>query len=503
MDILSKCRKWHEEDEHQKIIDLLEALPFEERTMEIDMELARAYNNLGNSDNVEGRRMLKTALELMQQYEDELGETYSWNFRMGYALCYLEQEGKALQHFEKALYLHPGDDPKLNTREEIEEFIAYCRQKITIPCFDKSFKERVEECWNTFAEMEEELRRTMYNDKGQISGTDIVSKVEETLHLVFYDVSFEMGFNGEKHELILTPEGDKVKLFELVYFRNHAPKEVLKHWNILVGRQPLQKIGLRTDDGWEVSGDDVRIWVEEQGEYSFSISAWCEKLLPMLKEEEGRAWWMLTTLTDQVLGEISHMRYIDGFDVLEKPKEEPSIFLSQLPQRLKNCGIELSTDPEECLESYLCYTANPEDDTYEDRRMDIMSGSTTCVPLLNGYIGSDNYFMDNLHADGVVAGFLFYPLDTLFEEEGSDKIFEFRDKLEKVLISGDGPEVLRIIGGATGIYCGYVDFIAWDIQAALDKIKDFFESTDIAWVRFSTFRRKAGTVILKNTPEED
>ena len=33
-------------------------------------------------------------------------------------------------------------------------------------------------------------------------------------------------FNGEKHELILTPEGDKVKLFELVYFQKHAPKEM-------------------------------------------------------------------------------------------------------------------------------------------------------------------------------------------------------------------------------------------------------------------------------------
>ena len=44
----------------------------------------------------------------------------------------------------------------------------------------------------------------------------------------------------------------------------------------------------------------------------------------MLRKEEGRAWWMLTTLTDQVLGEISHMWYIDGFDVLEGPRAEPS-----------------------------------------------------------------------------------------------------------------------------------------------------------------------------------
>ena len=30
--------------------------------------------------------------------------------------------------------------------------------------------------------------------------------MQETLNLVFDEISFEMGFNGEKHELILTPE---------------------------------------------------------------------------------------------------------------------------------------------------------------------------------------------------------------------------------------------------------------------------------------------------------
>ena len=119
---------------------------------------------------------------------------------------------------------------------------------------------------------------------------------------------------GEKHELILTPEGDKVKLFELVYFQKHAPKEVLEHWNILVGRQPLQNIGLRTEDGWDISGEDVQIWLEEQGENSFAITAYCEKLLPMLREEEGRAWWMLTTLTDQV--PVSYTHLVDHRKVL-------------------------------------------------------------------------------------------------------------------------------------------------------------------------------------------
>ena len=503
MDILKQCQKWHEESKQHKIIDALEAIPAEERTPEMDMELARAYNNLADSSEPEGRKLLHQALELMQSHEEELGDTYSWNFRMGYAYYYLDQEGRALRHFEKALELHPGDDPKLNTRQDMEELIDSCKKGISLPQFWECFRERTENWWETFAEMEAELRQMMDEDKDHTRGAEIVAQMEETLNLVFDEISFEMGFNGEKHELILTPEGDKVKLFELVYFQKHAPKEVLEHWNILVGRQPLQNIGLRTEDGLDISGDDVQIWLEEQGENSFAISAYCEKLLPMLRDEEGRAWWMLTTLTDQVLGEIPHMRYIDSFDVLEEPKAEPSFLLSQLPDKLREQGLELSTDPEAYLESYLGYKMEPKQDPDADWRLDVMAGSTCCVPLINGYLNADNDFMDDLHADGAVAGFFCYPLDTLREEEGSQKLFDFRDKLEEVFTSGEGPEVLTLTGGATGLFCGYVDFIAWDIRTALRMAKAFFEDSGIPWASFHTFRREAGTVNLKAPPEEE
>ena len=497
MDILKQCQKWHEEDKHQKIVDALEAIPTEERTPEMDMELARAYNNLADSSEPEGRKQLHRALELMQCHEEELGDTYSWNFRMGYAYYYLDQEGRALRYFEKALEQHPGDDPKLNTRQDIEDLIDWCTKGISLPQFSECFRERTENWWETFAEMEAELRQMMDEDKDHTRGAELVAQMEDTLNLVFDEISFELGFNGEKHELILTPEGHKVKLFELVYFQKHAPKEVLEHWNILVGRQPSQNIGLRTDDSWDISGEDVQIWLEEQGENSFNISAYCEKLLPMLREAEGRVWWMLTTLTDQILGEIPHMRYIDSFDVLEEPKAEPSFLLSQLPDKLREQGLELSTDPEAYLESYLGYEMKPNEDPNADWRLDVMAGSTCCVPLINGYLNADNDFMDDLHADGAVAGFFCYPLDTLREEEGSEKIFDFRDKLEELFTTVDGSEMLALIGGATGLYCGYVDFIAWDIREALNMAKEFFEGTDIPWAIFHTFRREAGSVPLK------
>ena len=496
MDILKQCQKWHEESKQHKIIDALEAIPAEERTPEMDSELARAYNNLADPHKPTCKEMLKKALALLKPHEEYFEDDYYWNFRMGYSYFYLDQEGRALRYFEKALEVRPGDD-------DTKEFIDRCKQGISLPQFWECFRERTENWWETFAEMEAELRQMMDDDKDHTRGAELVAQMEETLNLAFDEISFEMGFNGEKYELILTPEGDKVKLFELVYFQKHAPKEVLEHWNILVGRQPLQNIGLRTEDGWDISGDDVQIWLEEQGENSFAISAYCEKLLPMLREAEGRVWWMLTTLTDQVLGEISHMRYIDDFNVLEEPKAEPSFLLSQLPDKLREQGLELSTDPEAYLESYLGYKMEPKQDPDADWRLDVMAGSTCCVPLINGYLNADNDFMDDLHADGAVAGFFCYPLDTLREKEGTQKIFDFRDKLEELFTTGDGPEVLTLTGGATGLYCGYVDFIAWDIQTALQMAKNFFEDSDIPWASFHTFRREAGTVNLKTPSEEE
>ena len=494
MELLEQCQIWNENSEYQKIIDALEAIPAEERTPEMDSELARAYNNLADPHKPTCRELLKKALALLKPHEEYFKGDHYWNFRIGYSYFYLDQEGRALRYFEKALEARPGD-------EDTQQFIEWCRKGISLPQFSECFRERTEAAWEAFAGQEAELRRRMDEDKDHTRGQELVDRLEEALNLAFDEISFEVGVGSEKYELILTPEGDKVKLFELVYFQKHAPREVLEHWNILVGRQPSPSTGLRTEDGWDISGEDVQIWLEEQGESSFAISAYCEKLLPMLREAEGRAWWMLATLTDQVLGEIPHMRYIDDFNVLEESRAEPSFPLSQLPDKLKEKGLDLSCDPEGYLEGYLGYKLEPNEDPDADWRLDVIAGSTCCVPLLNGYLNADNDYMDELHADGAVAGFFCYPLDTLREEEGSKKIFDFRDRLEEALAAGDGPEILTLTGGATGLFCGYVDFIAWDIRAVLQKAGEFFEGTDIPWANFHTFRREAGTVALKHPPE--
>ena len=248
MDILEQCQKWHEKGQYQKIIDALEAIPVQKRTPEMDSELTRAYNNLADPHKPTCREMLKKALALLKPHEKYFQGDHYWNFRMGYSYYFLDQEGRALPYFRKALEKLPGD-------EDTQKLTDDCERRITLPQFTECFQERTENWWETFAEMEGSLRQMMDNDKDHTRGAELVAQMEEL-------------------------------------------------------------------------------------------------------------------------------------------KAEPSMLMSQLPDALKERGLELSTEPEAYLESYLGYEMKPKQDPDADWRLDVMAGSTCCVPLINGYLNADNDFMD-------------------------------------------------------------------------------------------------------------
>ena len=62
MDLLKQCQQWFEQDEAQKVIDTLEAIPAEERTPELDSELAKAYIAVAH---IGEREPFEKALELL------------------------------------------------------------------------------------------------------------------------------------------------------------------------------------------------------------------------------------------------------------------------------------------------------------------------------------------------------------------------------------------------------------------------------------------------------
>ena len=108
------------------------------------------------------------------------------------------------------------------------------REDKSLPLFEIPFSRRVEEGWRHFLEEEAELRRLI---DGKREGDEIGEQLEILLCPIFTEVYAEVGFHEGKYDLILNLEGDWSRLFPLVYFKKQAPKEVLEHWNILVGRQ--------------------------------------------------------------------------------------------------------------------------------------------------------------------------------------------------------------------------------------------------------------------------
>lgn len=491
MELLEQCQLWNQNNEYQRIIDALEAIPAETRTPEMDSELARAYNNIAG---LEDKALFRKALDLLKPHEDYFRGDHFWNFRIAYAYYYLDQEGPALRYFQQALDARPGDADTM-------ELIESCRKCLTLPRFETSFLERTRQAWQAFEASETELRRIMDEDVERQQGQEVIAQCEELLHPALADVSFELGFNGSKYELILTPEGDRLKLFELVCFQRHAPAGVLAHWNIVVGRQPSPDCSLRMD-GWELSGDDVQVWPERLEGDRVGLTLYCEKLLPLLRADEGKAWWMLFTLTDQALGEIPHMRYVERFQVADIPPEGPSIPLSRPSAALEDTGLCLSLDAQGYLESYTTYQMEPEQDPDADWRLDISVGSTCCTPLINDYLSGESDGMDELHQNSAVAGFFCYPLEGFTGEDRSQQLFAFRDALEEALTAQAGEDALTLTGGATGLYCGYVDFIAWDLDAVLSAAAGFFQKSSLSWASFHTFRRDVGTVRLLSRDDE-
>ncbi|MCR8842443.1 SMI1/KNR4 family protein [Paenibacillus sp. SC116] len=92
--------QWHEEDEHQYIVDTLLAVPKEERDYEATSRLARAYNNLG---------LYEEALDQFEKIADAGQNDPLWHYRVGFALYYLKKYENAAHALRTADELEPGN----------------------------------------------------------------------------------------------------------------------------------------------------------------------------------------------------------------------------------------------------------------------------------------------------------------------------------------------------------------------------------------------------------
>ncbi|WP_455649971.1 hypothetical protein [Enterocloster citroniae] len=471
-----KIKKWHEEEQYQQIIDAIEALPQTQQTPDLISQLARAYNNLASPED---RDLFEKAAALLKSVEDQFVQDHDWNFRMGYALYYLDQELKARSYFEKALELRPGD-------EDTQSLIQQCSRSLTLPNSMKPFSERTREGWESFLDGEAGLR-AMIDDRKD--GEAVVERCHQLLAPAFYRPFFEIGFNGDKYDLILSPDGDRSRLFKLVYFKNHAPEKVFDHWNILIGRQPAKGFELRMYDR-TIGLSDARVWVEELKDKQLGLSIYCEKLLPLVKKNENQAYGLMTVLLDQAIGEIPAIRYIGYMDLLEEPGQGEEFCLNELMEYISR-DRELVTADELCT-WYSAYEMTPSGEEDWSLREDVFAGVTSCLPIPRAYYQGDDEIMEDFHMDGAVPGFFWYPLDGI----ARDQILDLRDEMEQK-ISAKAGDAVTFTGGATGVSLGYLDFIAWNLDQVLQAALEVLGNVPVKEAFFHTYRRNVGSICLK------
>lgn len=495
-EILNQIEELNDRDRFREIAELIEKLCEEEKTPRVLSELAKAYNNMAvykRPDNVD-TDLLKISLSILEEIEDKLPENdHCFNFRFGYALFNLDRVGEALERFEKALIERPDD-------EDTKGFIEMCRKRLTLPIFDKSFAQRIKDGWEKFAAGEAELRR-LISEKAD--SDDITGCCSELLSEAFAAPYYEVGFNGEKYDLILSPDKDKYMLYLYEAFKKHAPESVTKHWNILLGRQPARSpedfaLGFN-GRSYAFSDVTVRIVRDEQG---CTVTGYCEQLAQVLKDNRNEAFCVFDILLDMALGEIVNMRYVDTIDLEDKPFD--GIPLVKLPEEMKKLfGEKEGWDSvESYLDNYTGYEMKPREfteDEYPTPRLDAFVCISAIPQLMFEYLNGDHRTINKADNDGVAAGFIFFPAYVFEDDENAkrgEKILNFRDELENY-INGKAGESVVFVGGASGVDNCYLDFLAWDLKAVLDAAAEFFANRNtVPWAYYQSYRADVGVLGL-------
>ena len=219
----------------------------------------------------------------------------------------------------------------------------------------------------------------------------------------------------------------------------------------------------------------------------------------MIKGNINAAYQLLYILLDQAIGELAEMKFIGEIKFLDEPLDRPSIGIQALMDDLtSNLSMtkEQLLDADRYIDLYSAYRINTDPSSNDGTRGDIISGSTCFLSLMNGYYSDKSYAMDSLEEDGIVGGYLFYPVDTIESDSRGTLILDLRDKitdeLEKSL-----PDSFMFVGGATGVNFGYIDFIAWDIRAVLEAVPKIAEENGLNWISFRKFRKDTESYSIK------
>ena len=491
-DIDKQIREWHDNDNHEAIIELLESLPSTTLTHERLGWLARAYNNLGSEEHPEH---YETAIRVLNSIRDEIDEHDTlWNYRMGYSLFYLDREGEALNYLFAALDVNIEDE---ELRKDIHELVEQCMKYISLPSPTQGFfLDRVGRAWEKFSAEEAQLRQMIDNG---LPGEMLTGQISELLAPAFPQLAFEIRKDEEKYHLVFSAEGQKAWLFPLLYFIHQAPVAIYRHWKFTIGRQANPEYMIDFGQS-KISAKDVQVWIADtHNEDTVAVKLYSQQLVDAggaNPDEKSPLWWRAEVLTETAVGELPCMEYISSIDALTEPETtEADIKLSDLyaylAHRYANRPEWENAEAITAQEITYHFTHDTPPDP-EHLRMDIVSGKTRCAALVSDFARDESFTADNFHRYGITPGFLAFSLPHIPKGETKETTIDnLCNALENYINKHTHDNCVDFIGRAVGTNYIYVDFIAYHCRQVTETAFDFFKTTNIEFAAFQVFRRHA------------
>lgn len=130
--LLEQIEKWNDADEFSRCIEVIEAIPEQERDYLLTLNLSRAYSNLavlgdhgalGENAEVDGD-LLRHAIELLESVRSQGENDPYWNARMGYS-CLMAycSAATAYEYAKRWLTLAPKDPDAQKLVRDCEEYL--------------------------------------------------------------------------------------------------------------------------------------------------------------------------------------------------------------------------------------------------------------------------------------------------------------------------------------------------------------------------------------------
>lgn len=329
-----------------------------------------------------------------------------------------------------------------------------------------SFCARVNRFWGWFTENEQRLSE-LVESRGSVPTDTVILTFSEGTNQICRGLHFHVG--GD-YEFTFAISGKDYLFYLLPYIIARRPQGLKHDWKFFPYMQSAQgeDFTIRMNDV-SASASEVQVGMEyDPARNAFSLRFWNENLL---KAGERLAYTIFYLLMEHSIGEGASHIFIEGVRRARMP-EKGSFPLTELEAcmraAIQEAGQEFYTLPGE---RYTLYELQPEQSA--EPRFDVVFGTTCFNGLVGEYYADDASNADGLFSCGAKALQLLFPTNGREGEQLLELRHQLQDKLESQVLGprGSGQELGILLGGAMGRDNVYIDLLAYDEKAVLEKLQ--------------------------------